>query len=114
MSGYLTLHCSSCPYWIDNSWDFGCNSHAFNDCPYLYPIKAQSQKPIYAYDGPVLIFDECVEERWKGQTTAVSKRKARSNLTYQWKKEHGYPANAKVYLPGLIITINRKEIDDGD
>ena len=103
--GYFTPHCSSCSYWVDNSWDFGCKSTAFNECPYLHPKKTNESilKTTYVYDGPVMIFDECVEKHWKGATSAISKRKARSNLTYQWKKEHGYPVNTKVSLPGDIF-----------
>ena len=32
----------------------------------------------YAYDGPVMEFDTCVADRWKGSTYAVSENKART------------------------------------
>ena len=57
---------------------------------------------MYIYDGPVLIFDTCVEENWKGVTYAVSEKKARTNLTYQWKKKNGRVVDSKVTLPGKI------------
>ena len=56
----------------------------------------------YVYNGPVMEFDDCVKYRWKSQTFAVSEKKARSNLAFQWKKENGLPANADVYLPGDV------------
>lgn len=61
----------------------------------------------YHYSGPVLEFDRCVQEKWTGETMAVSKSKARSNLTYQWKKEHGRTSNTKITLPGDITVGGR-------
>lgn len=106
--GYLTPHCKSCEYWLDgSSWDFGCSNLYFKDCPHLKPIevKESSTKHKYVYNGTVWVFDECADVRWKGETSAVSKAKARANLTYQWKKEHGYALNAKVSLPDRIIMV---------
>ena len=42
---------------------------------------------LYLYDGPVMEFDNCVANRWTASTRAVSEKKARSNLTYQFKKK---------------------------
>ena len=111
--GYLTPHCSACSYWVDNSWDFGCSSHAFNECPYLNNVKSREStlKNAYEYTGPVMIFDECVEQHWTSTTIAISKRKAKSNLTFLQKKEHGYPINTKVSLPGHINIIEEKKGD---
>ena len=39
----------------------------------------------YFYDGPVMEFDICIADHWKGETMANSKKKAISNLTYQFK-----------------------------
>ena len=41
----------------------------------------------YLYDGPVMEFGTCISNRWQGTTYAVSERKARSNLVYQFKKK---------------------------
>lgn len=104
--GYLTPHCESCRHWLDgSSWDFGCGRIYFNDCPHLNPVKieAPTSQHNYAYSGPVMIFGECIQARWRGETKAVSRRKAYANLTYQWKKEHGYAPNAAISLPGRII-----------
>lgn len=56
----------------------------------------------YIYDGPVMYFDALVEDKWHGETLAVSAKKARSNLSYKWKVENGYSRNAMITLPGKI------------
>lgn len=60
------------------------------------------QKTFYRYCGPVMLFGKCIESTWYGETWATSERKARSNLTYQFKKEFGYGATAKIDLAGNI------------
>lgn len=59
----------------------------------------------YVYDGPVMIFDKCVTNHWKGETTAVSESKARSNLAYQFKKYNHQLPGTKVSLPGTLKMI---------
>lgn len=59
----------------------------------------------YTYEGPVLAFDRIKADRWKGETTAVSEAKARSNLIYQFKRENGLVARTKITLPGKIKLI---------
>lgn len=56
----------------------------------------------YRYDGPVFIFNKMVADHWKGETVAPSERKARSNLTYQAKKQLNLIAGSNVTLPGTI------------
>lgn len=56
----------------------------------------------YSYYGPVLEFDKCVTDCWRGETMAPSEKKARSNLTYQYKKQNNKVAGTKVTLPGKI------------
>jgi hypothetical protein len=60
---------------------------------------------LYSYDGPVLEFDKCVSNRWKGSTYAESERKARSNLTYQFKKKTNRVAGTRITLPGKIVLV---------
>lgn len=43
--------------------------------------------PLYSYDGPVMKFNVCVDHHWKGQTEAPTEAKAKSNLTFQYKKQ---------------------------
>lgn len=56
----------------------------------------------YIYNGPVMEFDRLVAERWKGETMAISEKKARSNLIYQYKKSTSRIAGVKISLPGKI------------
>ena len=56
----------------------------------------------YVYDGPVMEFDTLLTDRWHGETVAKTKTKAMSNLAYQFKKNHGRLATAKITLPGQI------------
>ena len=60
----------------------------------------------YEYDGPVLAFNTIVTSRWKGETMAISEKKARSNLAYQFKINNGQIAGSKINLPGDIKMIN--------
>jgi hypothetical protein len=60
--------------------------------------------PRYSYDGPVMEFDICVANRWQSSTLAVSEKKARTNLVYQYKKKNNKMPNAKISLPGRIIS----------
>ena len=59
----------------------------------------------YSYDGPVMVFDTCVANHWKGQTMAPSEKKARCNLTYQFKKSTNRVPGTKVTLPGKIVMV---------
>ena len=54
---------------------------------------------LYLYDGAVLEFDNCVANRWTASTRAVSEKKARSNLTYQFKKKNNRLPGTKIILP---------------
>ena len=60
----------------------------------------------YIYEGPVMYFDDCIVRKWKGETLAVSEKKARSNLAYKWKMENGYSRNAMIKLPGKIKLVD--------
>lgn len=59
----------------------------------------------YIYDGPVMAFNQVVTDKWYGETMAVSERKARTNLIFQFKQQHGKMPGAKISLPGEIIKI---------
>lgn len=98
-AGYLTPHCSNCPFWTDNNWDFGCGYSQFNKCPHI--SKKHSEQDLYFYDGPVMMFGRIIGHL-SGETLAVSERKARSNFAYRYKKEKGYASTAKISLPGSI------------
>lgn len=56
----------------------------------------------WSYDAPVMEFDRVIMERWYGSTYAVSEQKARSNLTYQCKKQINKNPGTRITLPGTI------------
>ena len=57
----------------------------------------------YYYSGPVMEFDRCITDKWEGSTRAVSEKKARANLTYQYKVSNGKAPRSKITLPGKLI-----------
>lgn len=57
---------------------------------------------VYSYNGPVMEFDKCIEHDWKAETTAVSEKKAKSNLIYQYKVATNRSPRSKITLPGKI------------
>ncbi len=60
----------------------------------------------YAYSGPVMEFGRCIAHNWVGETTAVSDKKAKSNLAYQFKFVNNKSVNSKITLPGELKIIN--------
>lgn len=60
----------------------------------------------YSYSGPVMEFDTCVQNNWKSETVAMSKKKAKCNLVSQWKKKNNRAQNAKIALPGKIELVS--------
>ena len=59
----------------------------------------------YIYVGPVMMFETCIANQWKGETMAVSEAKARSNLIFQFKKSSGRLPSSKISLPGKVVCI---------
>lgn len=64
---------------------------------------------LYLYDGPVLKFNKPIRRRWMAYTYAVSKAKAYTNLTYQFKKQNNMRANTKIILPADIDMVIEEE-----
>lgn len=62
---------------------------------------------LYLYEGPVMEFEKPIANNWKASTYAPSESKARSNLSYQFKKLHNRVANTKITLPGKITLIHQ-------
>ena len=58
--------------------------------------------PRYSYKGGVKVFDDLVAQYWEAETTAPSAARAKSNITYQFKKQMGLAKNVKVTLEGKI------------
>lgn len=51
-------------------------------------------------------FNTLLTDIWKGETTAPSERKARSNLAYQFKKTNNRIAGSKIILPGKLNIVD--------
>jgi hypothetical protein len=47
-------------------------------------------------------FGRLIEDRWEGETLAVSEKKAKSNLAYRYKKETGRAPGSNITLPGKL------------
>ena len=58
----------------------------------------------YYYNGPVYEFNKLIGY-WTGSTTAESEKKARNNLTYQYKITHNKTKNSKITLPGSLQAV---------
>lgn len=57
---------------------------------------------VYIYEGAVLEFDKCISNHWVGETFAPNEKRARSNLTYKFKRQNNRLPNAKITLPGKL------------
>jgi hypothetical protein len=66
----------------------------------------------YSYDGPVMEFGRVITTRWAATTYAVSLSKARSNLTFRFKKEHNKIPSTKITLPGTIVEVKAKGVNE--
>lgn len=60
----------------------------------------------YLYDGPVMEFGHCINNRWVATTSAPSEGKAKSNLSYRYKKEHGRSSSTRVVLSGKLVMVD--------
>lgn len=63
----------------------------------------------YTYSGPVVEFNTCIANRWTSSTYAVSEKKARVNLEYQFKKQNNRCPRSAISLPGVITLVDRRE-----
>lgn len=53
----------------------------------------------YIYEGSVMNnFGQLITNKWEGETYANTDKKAKSNLCYQFKKEHGLLQTARIKL----------------
>lgn len=59
----------------------------------------------YLYEGPVEEFGRCIAQHWEAATYAPSEKKAMCNFEYQFKKQYGKVASAKITLPGKITVL---------
>ena len=57
----------------------------------------------YKYEGPVTSFGRVLAWNWKGETIAESAAKAKSNLSFQFKKANNLVHGSRIELPGKLI-----------
>ena len=74
-------------------------------CFPFFLLKGEDFMRQYSYDGPVMEFETCVANRWKASTYAVSDKKAKSNLAYQYKKKNNKVQNSRITLPGNVVLV---------
>lgn len=55
----------------------------------------------YRYEGPIMKFEQMVSSKWIGYTRANTPGRAKSNLTFQAKRELGLLPTAKISLVGF-------------
>lgn len=66
----------------------------------------------YVYKGPVVRFGRVIAESWTGETSAVSEKKAMTNLEYQFKKYAGLAANVNVGLYIKNLKLVEENVND--
>ena len=57
----------------------------------------------YKYEGPVTSFGRVLAWEWKGETIAESAAKAKSNLSFQFKKANNLVNGSRIELPGKLV-----------
>lgn len=57
----------------------------------------KKKKSLYYYNGPVFRFDQYVGE-FKGKTWAVSAKKAKQNIAFQWAMQQGFEPNSNFQI----------------
>lgn len=64
----------------------------------------------YIYDGPILDkFDKIINPNWHGETMAVSKEKAISNLKYQYKDHMNLNKAYSIKLDTFYLSVVEKK-----
>lgn len=66
----------------------------------------EKTKKKYVYDGPVMLFDYCIADKWHGETFAYSEGRAKSNLIYQFKVTSNRVPSSRIELPGKIVCVD--------
>ena len=60
----------------------------------------------YIYDVPVKEFNKVITEKLKGETMAVSEKRARDKLAFQFKREFGKLLSSKIRIKKKIMFID--------
>ena len=75
---------------------------------FVFVLMKKFKFETYIFEGAVSdSFGKCIAHKWKGETMAISEKRARSNLMYQFKKQNNMTASAKINLHGKIILKER-------
>ena len=65
-----------------------------------------SEKKLYIYEGPIIQFDKCIQDYWRGGTQAVSEKQALSYLAYQFKRKKKLSIdNSKISLDSSCLRL---------
>lgn len=59
----------------------------------------------YYFKGAVFLFDRLISNNWTGETTAISEKKALSNLLFRAKSQMGFLPSAKLTLDGKLMEV---------
>jgi hypothetical protein len=67
---------------------------------------SQAEVKRYSYKGSVCEFGRCIANIWTAETTATSKKKALSNLAFQFKRDNNKIKTAKITLdPSKLVVV---------
>ncbi|WP_300899357.1 hypothetical protein [Turicimonas muris] len=67
---------------------------------------------LWRYSGGVGVFGRWVENHYSAETYAISEKKARSNIAYQYKQDRNLNQKASVILFDRIYCVPSKEKKD--
>ena len=67
--------------------------------------------PKYVYEGPVLEFEHLLTDKWRAETLAPTKRKAISNLQYQFKKNNNRLPNSRLLFRVSFVWLVKEDIN---
>lgn len=67
---------------------------------------------LWRYSGPIAVFGKVIEVRYSAETYAISEKKARSNIAYQYKRDRNLNVSSNVALLDKVIAIPVKEKKD--
>lgn len=65
----------------------------------------KKEKHLFRYEGSVRLYSDTVASKWRGETMAVSAKKATANLVHRFKKEHGFVPSTAIKLGAEPIQI---------
>ena len=64
-----------------------------------------SERRLYIYEGPVMQFNNVIQNLWIRGTQAVSEKKALANLQFTYKRRKKLMPNAKITLDPRFLRV---------